>query len=228
MARITVAKCAEFLVITSDKCRTRVDPTADVDESAIQAQAEFRHRIGFINICTRKQLRSNRSENLLSMRQNVPVIFAAAGDIKQTDQDALRTSPYGIIEVSGNSLPGEDSRYIGATNLSKDSRYRFYGRTGDRTRRMEAGEHSRSSSGKLAQERQRSKQVHQYGNFRFFELFAVFVAKIFGQVRLQLAVVGMDRGTESSFGGISLADALQNALDITHSVGVCDEGDSGQ
>src|SRR5271167_831191 len=60
------------------------------------------------------------------------------------------------------------------------------------------------------------------------ELLAVLVGEIPGQVGLELAVVGMDGGPQGGLGGIALADALQDALNIAHAIGVVDVGHCSQ
>ena len=63
---------------------------------------------------------------------------------------------------------------------------------------------------------------------RIYELFAVPVCEISGQVRLKLTIVGVDGGTEGGLGRIALADALEDALNVAHAVGVIDIGHSSQ
>src|SRR3974390_514480 len=52
--------------------------------------------------------------------------------------------------------------------------------------------------------------------------FAVFVGEVSGQIGFELTVVGVDRGAQRGFGGIALAEALQDALYVAHAVGVVD------
>src|ERR1035437_304494 len=59
-------------------------------------------------------------------------------------------------------------------------------------------------------------------------LLAVLVGEIPGQVGLKLAVIGVNRGSQSGLGGIALTDALQDALDVAHAVRIVDEGYSRQ
>src|SRR5579864_3959616 len=59
-------------------------------------------------------------------------------------------------------------------------------------------------------------------------LRAISVGKVLGEVGLELAVIGVNGGAQSGFSGASLAEKLQNALDIAHAVGVIDVGDSSQ
>ena len=54
-------------------------------------------------------------------------------------------------------------------------------------------------------------------------LVSVFAAQVFAYFGLQLAVVVVDGGPQSSLGGISLGQSLQNALQIAHALGVDDE-----
>src|SRR5579872_6706077 len=82
--------------------------------------------------------------------------------------------------------------------------------------------------GKLAQERHAGKHEFSVQYSYSFRLVAVLVGEILGQIRLQLPVIGMDGGTQSGFSRISLANALQNSLDIAHPIRVCDERDGSQ
>ena len=45
---------------------------------------------------------------------------------------------------------------------------------------------------------------------------------------LGLAVVGVDGRAQSGFGGAAIAETLQDALDVAHTVGVIDVGNGGQ
>ena len=56
---------------------------------------------------------------------------------------------------------------------------------------------------------------------------AIFLAEIACQVGLKLSVIGVNGCTEGGFGGISLADSLQDALDITHAISVVNVRNGG-
>ncbi len=51
-------------------------------------------------------------------------------------------------------------------------------------------------------------------------LFAVTIREVICQVRFQLTVVGVDGGSHRSLGGVAFAEALQNALNVAHAVGL--------
>ena len=44
----------------------------------------------------------------------------------------------------------------------------------------------------------------------------------------KLAVVGVDGGAKGGFGGTTLADTLQDPLNVAHAVGIVDVGDGSQ
>src|SRR5208282_4319845 len=54
------------------------------------------------------------------------------------------------------------------------------------------------------------------------ELLAVFVGEIAGEVGFELAVIGVNGCAQGGFGGIALAEALEDALNIAHAIGIVD------
>ncbi len=60
------------------------------------------------------------------------------------------------------------------------------------------------------------------------KLIAVLIGEGFGEVGFELGVVGVDGEAESGFGGTTLAEALQDALDVADAVGLVDEGNGGE
>ena len=81
MSGIGVAECPEFFVITGDESGTGVDTTADIDESAIDVEAELGHGVGFVDVRRSKELGSEGSEDFLRGNEKAAVVFAASGDI---------------------------------------------------------------------------------------------------------------------------------------------------
>ena len=54
------------------------------------------------------------------MVENVAIIFAASGDIEQTDEYALGTGADRVVEISSDTLAAEDGSNVCAGNLRED------------------------------------------------------------------------------------------------------------
>jgi len=132
MSGVRVAKCTELLVIAGEERRTGMNSAADVDQSTIDPMAEFRHRIGFVNIGRRKELETKSAEHFLCGDQETAIVFAPSGNVEEADQNTLGTDANRIIEVSGNSFSNEYSGDISSFDLREDSGGRFGHRRGGR------------------------------------------------------------------------------------------------
>src|SRR5262252_3383943 len=120
MSGICVAEGAELLVVTGEEGRTGMNSAADFDQSTIDPMAEFRHGLGFINICRRKELQSKRAEHFLFGDQETASIFAPSGNVEERDQNPLGTDTNRIIEVSGDAFCNEHGSDICPFNSRKD------------------------------------------------------------------------------------------------------------
>lgn len=138
---VGVAKRPELFVVAGDEGGAGMDPTADIDEAAIQAQAEFGHRIGFVDVWTGEELHARGAEDFLRVVENETVVVAASGDIEQSDQNALGTGANGVVEVSGNTLAAEYGSNVGTSDLGEDGGNRF-NRDGSGLRITESREHA--------------------------------------------------------------------------------------
>jgi len=157
---IGVAEGAELFVIAADEGRAGVDALADVDQSAIEAEAEVGHGFGFVDIGAREGLCPNAAEDLLRGDEDAAVVLAASGDVEQADENALGAGADGVVKIAGNAFADKDGSDVSALDLGEHSWHGFnsYDRCG--TRRAEAREHGRTSSGKLAQESRGSNRTH--------------------------------------------------------------------
>jgi hypothetical protein len=140
MSGIGEAECAEFFVITGEESGTRVDPTADIDEAAIDVEAELGHGVGFVDVRRSEELGSEGSEGFLRGDEKAAVVFAAPGDIQQADENAFGADADRVVEIACYAFADEQG-----TKLSAGDRWKDGGDGLDRERfgrvRVESGEH---------------------------------------------------------------------------------------
>jgi hypothetical protein len=147
MSGIGVAQSPELFVITGNESGTRVNAAADINQSTIDPETEFRHGIGFVDVRRRKQLQSASAEDLLGSDQEVTVVLAAAGNIEQADQNAFRADANGVVEISGNAFSDEHRSDVGACDRGEDGCNRFHWGGGSGVG-AEAGKHGRKAQGR--------------------------------------------------------------------------------
>lgn len=145
VAGIRITERAEFLVIAGNESGARMDAAAYIDQSTIEPQAKVGHGVGFVDIGFRKKFQSRRTENLLSVDEDVAIILARSGDIEESDEDAFGAGADGVVEVSSHPFTGEDGSDVGAVDLGKDCRNGLdNGRCGLGI--AETGQHARTPS----------------------------------------------------------------------------------
>src|SRR5580700_10590768 len=65
VAGIGVAECAELFVVAGDESRAGTDAAGDFKEAAIEAQTEFRHGLGFVDVRAGEKLGSAGAKDFL-------------------------------------------------------------------------------------------------------------------------------------------------------------------
>jgi hypothetical protein len=141
---IGVAERSELLVVTGNEGRARVDAAAHINQSTIDPKAQFGHGIGFVDVTRRKQLLPDSAEDFLGSDQEVTVVLAAAGNIEQPDQNAIRADANRVIEISGNPFSDKHGSDVSTCDRREDGWNRFhYG--GGRGVGAEAGNHGRKA-----------------------------------------------------------------------------------
>ena len=128
-------------------------PLRSFDEAAIDAEAEFGHGLGFVDVGAREKFGAQVAKDFLRGGEDAAIVLAASGDIEQAEQNALGADANGVVEISGNALADEDGGDVGAFDFGK------YGRDGlDRgcglgVAGVKERAHEGSPEPKLAQER---------------------------------------------------------------------------
>jgi hypothetical protein len=123
---VGVTQGPELFVITGNEGRAGVDAAAHINQPTIDSEAEFGHGIRFVDVRRRKQLQSDPAEDLLCSDQEVAIVPAPSGDIKQTDQNAFGTGANGVVEISSDALADEDGSDVGPGDLREDGWDRFH------------------------------------------------------------------------------------------------------
>ena len=141
MSRVGVAEGPESFVIARDEGGTRAWAGADFQEATIQAEAEFSHRIGFVDVGGREQFGPDIPEDLLGGGEDVAVFVATTSDVEHADEDAFRTGADGVVEVSSDSIADKNGGDVHASDLWEDGGDRLDGDRGVGIGRVEARKH---------------------------------------------------------------------------------------
>jgi hypothetical protein len=164
--------------------------------------------------------------------QEAAVLLPTSGDIHKSEKNTFGVDTHGIVKISSHAFPHKYSSNVSSLDFGEDCRNRL-----DRLRsffmaKVQSRPHNEAQSESSTGKQKRKIVADRYSSDLLlrqkYGLFSVFVRQISRQVRLQLAVIGMNRRTERSLGRTALSDLLQDAFDVTHSVRIVDIGDRRQ
>src|SRR5579871_137805 len=223
VSSIGIAEGSEFFVVTRNEGRARMHALRVADEPTVESQTELGHGVGFVDVELREQLCANAAEDALGEGKNAAIFFAASGHVEEPEQDALGADAEGIVKVASYALADERGGDFGSFHGREkgwdrlDCRRRFI-RTG-----LKDGAHEHVNEGNVTQ-READRKDMAYRTVAELTLSAKVLSKILGQIGLKLTVVGVDGATQGGLGGIALAQALEDALDIAHPIGLVDIG----
>ena len=82
-------------------------------DGAIHVNADFNHRIGFIGVFLRQQLRAARTKGVLGRSDDCVVLFEPSGNVQQHKQDPGWADPDKIIKVAARGPAIRDGRQLG-------------------------------------------------------------------------------------------------------------------
>ena len=85
MPGIAITQSTESLVVTRDERRAGMDAAGGFDDDAIDAMRKLRHGVGFVEIEARKEFPACIAKDFLCGGEKAPRIFAASGDVEQTE-----------------------------------------------------------------------------------------------------------------------------------------------
>ena len=99
-------------MIATDKRRTATD-AGYAQDGAVELLREFDHGGGLVERFSGKKRRGQSAESILGGDKDVARVLAAAGDIEQTEDDAVWTYAQKLVEVSGHAVPVIDGGNLG-------------------------------------------------------------------------------------------------------------------
>jgi hypothetical protein len=104
VARIDVTDRSQIFVVTTGKRSAGAYRARRRQDCTIQLNANLDHRIRFIGIVFRQQLRPARAERALDSSQDRAILVPPSGDVEQREQDPLKTHADVIMQVAAHAL----------------------------------------------------------------------------------------------------------------------------